>query len=268
MNTTEIFVEQVLIGGLVLLVVAIGYVDLDALPLPTEGALAGAFAVVGFVGAAYLAGIVTDRVFDSLLQDLERHARLRFVWRTIWEEKLPEPIGEDPFEEGRLRLALYGSEGASSQVFNYQRSRIRLARCLALLAPCLGFSVTLHALADVRGLQLAGQLLLPATFVALLAVKESEWWKKRAPPRTDKMDRLKVYFSLRPVSPLAKEWLLLAAVLLSLFVGAASIVLQNPGPAWAWLGGVACGALSGWAWWRMLETQARLLWDSKPSTTH
>lgn len=75
MKTTEIFVEQVLIG---LLVLATGF-----LPYCNTGKIKELFeskSIVegaGIVAIAYLLGIVFDRFADTLLSRLEQYHRLK-----------------------------------------------------------------------------------------------------------------------------------------------------------------------------------------------
>ena len=107
MKTTELFVEQVLIGLLVVLAVALltdpELVRPACLDLPLEGA-------AGLVGGAYLIGIIYDRCADTLLQDLEQHHRLWFAIDSLGERKDDETKlrEQDPFPEERYRTQLLG----------------------------------------------------------------------------------------------------------------------------------------------------------------
>ena len=83
MKTTELFVEQVVIG-----MAALATAGLLASPrmfdwLAEADTSDFAFAVV----AAYLVGMVYDRVADTLMERLEKHARLTFAWSM--QEKPP-----------------------------------------------------------------------------------------------------------------------------------------------------------------------------------
>jgi hypothetical protein len=96
MSTTQLFVEQLFIGFMVLLI--------GALPVLPEirpylghaqdlGDSLGIATAVG--GAAYLLGIVFDRLADSLLANLEQHHRLRYALfdrrAGLWSDPWPEP---------------------------------------------------------------------------------------------------------------------------------------------------------------------------------
>jgi hypothetical protein len=91
LKTTELFVEQVIIGGLVLLASA-SLVSPHLISEVLEINLGGALAIVGII---YLIGIVYDRFADTLLQDLEGHNR---IWFGL-NGKVNKPPSEDPFQK-------------------------------------------------------------------------------------------------------------------------------------------------------------------------
>src|SRR4051794_16888741 len=107
MQTTELFVEQVLIGLLVF-IAALAVASppkLDALRTVALGE--GAF----LLGGAYLIGILFDRYADTLLDGPLRYHRL-IVALAAWSKECKrqgmDPSGlpsSDPFPEHRLRLA-------------------------------------------------------------------------------------------------------------------------------------------------------------------
>ena len=74
MSTTELVVEQLIIGALVV-VAAVALVSPDLLSHAVDVELGE---VLGILAAVYLAGIVYDRIGDTLIQDMERHARIWF----------------------------------------------------------------------------------------------------------------------------------------------------------------------------------------------
>ncbi|MGI8733497.1 MAG: hypothetical protein ACR2LM_09375 [Pyrinomonadaceae bacterium] len=158
MKTTELFVEQVLIGFLVLLVAALVFwADLYAFLVRRSDKSLELLVTGGvLVGAAYLIGMVYDRVADTLLQDIESHGRLqfalaRFKFKTgkvrtneVKTEKIPadeEDVKDfdiwvaknrDPFEDGKYRMMVLGSAEATAQM-EYLRSRIRLTRAMTTI---------------------------------------------------------------------------------------------------------------------------------------
>src|SRR5205823_7763116 len=123
MKTTDLFVEQVLIGLLVLLAPGLAFLAgvrsfLAHNQELTKQLISGAL----LVAAAYLVGIVYDRVADTLLEDIEQHNRIRYVRR---HEDRP-----DDFPETKYRMVVYRTGGASTYAA-YLRSRMRLSRALA-----------------------------------------------------------------------------------------------------------------------------------------
>jgi hypothetical protein len=87
MKTTEVFVEQVIIGVLLLFTSAL-LISEDLFSSVVNLDLGGAIILLGGV---YLLGIVYDRFADTLLQDLEQHHRLRFAFKRI---ENPNPRGQ------------------------------------------------------------------------------------------------------------------------------------------------------------------------------
>ena len=146
MSTTEIFVEQLLIGMLALVagVTIVDYTLLDAYTSPTL-----ALGIV-VLGAAYVVGIVYDRIADTLVEDLEQHQRL-LTAMTAWERVASQsrydvattPPIRDLFPEDVLRVRLFRDSGLSPQG-NYFRSRIRLTRAVATLIPALSVGLVFY----------------------------------------------------------------------------------------------------------------------------
>jgi hypothetical protein len=133
METTEVFVDQVLIGFLV--------IAIFVLPFPAYYARLldlSAVDAVGLTWAAYLIGILFDRFANTLLDGIEHRHRLAFAW-----EKKPPEKGVDPFAEDRILIAL-GIDDVSADWIRYLRSRIRLSRSLAAFLPALTLSAVLH----------------------------------------------------------------------------------------------------------------------------
>lgn len=133
MKTTEVFVEQVLIGLLVIL-------NLGLILCPDIAAKAehpDITSSVAVIATAYLVGIVFDRFADTLLEDIERYSRLKLALKG---KKLL--LDNDPFPEDQYRMKVFQNREASSYT-NYLRSRIRLSRAMAILIPGLSVSFLL-----------------------------------------------------------------------------------------------------------------------------
>jgi hypothetical protein len=161
MNTTELYVEPILIGALALALLALpfapGIVDLStpgivdlSIKLPSDIAL-GAI----LVGIAYLLGILVDRLIDSCLGALERHHRVRFALSGLipddpdareaaWDKR-PNAEKDDLFPEDQYQWRIFAKAEKISDRVNYVRTRIRLLRALAFLLPGLVFAGALGA---------------------------------------------------------------------------------------------------------------------------
>src|SRR5882724_9835528 len=126
MKTTEIFVEHVLIGAIVLIVTALflgfGVADLAE----TKNAVAATVAVFG-LGAAYLSGIVYDRVDDTILEGIDGRSRLREASRIVKEraklryEDVAKLRHDDPLPEERLRLLIQSADKTVADYADFLR---------------------------------------------------------------------------------------------------------------------------------------------------
>lgn len=144
MKATELFVEQVLIGSMVLVALALmvlPQVDDLSSRLP-ELAGDGLFGAIGFIGLAYLIGIPSDRLIDTILAGPEKRMRLWFAF-----DRKPARSG-DPFPEGKWRRNILVNGGGSLSHLNYLRSRMRLSRAMAVMGPAItiaGMMAMTHA---------------------------------------------------------------------------------------------------------------------------
>jgi hypothetical protein len=286
MKTTELFVEQILIGALVL---AAGLLPWWPELRPVLTGLSGVLGLAGgavALGAAYLLGIVFDRLADTLLEELERHQRLRFAlaWPALREKEPPASASEwsDPFPEGALRLAALRDPGPVVEWLDYHRSRIRLSRALALFLPALTFAAVLAGARRPPGpdaLNPAWMLVVPVVYAVVvwlsdrrgqeLRTKKVQRPTWRLAPRTD---RREAYWYARDTGLIAEEAvgrvlrrravarILLAdpAVLgsLALLVGALALAAAA-GARWlvaVAAAGAGLSGLSAWAWWRIGAT--------------
>jgi len=134
MKTTEVFVDQVLIGFMVIAVFLLPFRELCAKFLALDSAK-----YVGVTGIAYLIGILFDRFANTLLDGIERRHRLDYAWDP------PTGAGAmpDPFPEERIIVGL-GIDALSSDWIHYLRSRIRLSRATAAFLPALTLSAALY----------------------------------------------------------------------------------------------------------------------------
>lgn len=133
MRTSELLVEPLLIGFAVLITAAfLGSPDLERWFLG-----ASLENVAGPAVAAYLAGVVFDRLADTILGPLEHHHRLQFALR------VRNFSGSDPFPEDTYHIRVMHNEVAWTHA-SYLRSRIRIIRALLVLTPALGVAVAVR----------------------------------------------------------------------------------------------------------------------------
>jgi hypothetical protein len=164
MRTTEVFIDQVLIGFVVLAIFILPFLDMS-LPFDVSAAQG-----VVLTGTAYLIGIPFDRFANTLLSGLEQRHRLRYAW----DKRVPAM--DDPFPEEQLITKVLTSEGAAADWLNYLRSRVRLSRALAAFLPALTAAIALNV-TDNRELSKWILLLVSAVYLAgygLFSLKQFE----------------------------------------------------------------------------------------------
>jgi hypothetical protein len=279
MKTTELFVEQVLIG-IVLVFTAVLLAEPVLLGRFYEADF-GEFALVA--AGAYLVGMIYDRVSDSLLQDVEQHHRLIYALGRY--HRTPERRDDDPFPEDALRARLWFSTEAASDYATYLRSRIRLTRALTTLMPAIGVGVVLLIACAGPTLRLGVALGVAMAYAVVFVSK----MRRRDPPtaeavdgkrdgnfelpRTKDMvdDRIRDWYERliggydlgrgRPTTSLLQVLLrrdlsASVALLLPLAAGVAcALTAVRPVPVLAAAAVTPFAtALCGWTWWRVTQT--------------
>jgi hypothetical protein len=147
-KTGELFIEQVLIGAVMLLAAGLPWTPEILRLVRGPDALLGLGGGAALVGAAYLLGILGDRLADTLTEEIERHQRVRFALTRVLAaagpaRRLPPLSGsgwDDPFPEDRLRMAVLREAPAVVQWMDYHRSRVRVTRALAVWLPAVTLS--------------------------------------------------------------------------------------------------------------------------------
>lgn len=274
MKMTEVFVEQVLIGLLVMLNLALMLPPEVTLQIKAlDKAILEAMFVAAAIATAYLVGIVFDRCADTLLEDIERHCRLR----TALQGKKP-PLECDPFPEAKYRMkVLLNPEAASYS--NYIRTRLRLTRAMAILIPGLSVSFLLSKtrgrIADPTWVAAAVSLgviyggALVAQLIRSKTIKASDgstvWYK---PPRTDDRDAVNEYLADKLFQKKTLLWEFAACepafwgFTAATFLG---LALASQADCRAFLAvpllTIALTLLTGWTWWRITKTFLDFLRD-------
>jgi len=149
MKTSELYIEQVLIGLLIIAIALLPWVH-ELRPKLDSITAAGAIAEGSvLLGLAFLLGIPFDRFADTLSERLEQRNRLQFALNLQIGKRLPvlkwnenNRLAKDIYPENRLRLDGLGRAEGVVNLLEYHRSRIRLARALAVYGPALTFSFT------------------------------------------------------------------------------------------------------------------------------
>ena len=263
MKTTEIFVEQVIIGFLVLVVIVLIGIDHPWKAWQDAGLDASATAALGvaLVGAAYLLGILYDRFADTLLEDFDRHNRLAVALD-----------GADPeFPESKMRLAALREGGGVVEHADYLRSRLRLARAMATLAPALTLAWITHQLARDSAMWKFTVVWLTSVYAA------AYFWKlaggpDRAPSPEDS-DQIETYRRRFHAKAKLRVWRMLVGdgafwAAVAIFVWAVQLGSQY-WPATA--AGALVTSVAGSVWWRISITHRKFIrrvWKSaRPPAT-
>jgi hypothetical protein len=137
MKTTAIFIEQAIIGFIVLAICLLPVHSAIALSNNEPSGSRDVFVAAVAIGVAYLLGIIFDRYADACAGGYERHLRARYaIELATW----PEGRAADPFPEDRYRIQQLHAGTGVTEWFNYLRSTIRLARGLMVFVPGLTLS--------------------------------------------------------------------------------------------------------------------------------
>jgi quercetin dioxygenase-like cupin family protein len=279
LKTSELFAEQVLIGLVVLSVVGLVFYDHVQPFFESDSKVLQQVVAAGFIiGAAYLIGMVYDRVADTLLQDLESHGRIKFALRDfkIKGSKVDRYLvpSTDPFEEGKHRILVLGN-GQATDHMEYLRSRIRLTRALATLIPAImvSFLLALEPGKASRGWK-AIAVTIPVVYAATFLTKVMKRWKLfERPPKTYELADLRTYMhnarmlQKSPLRPKHILWLLVKDEvwigLLLLAIAASILILTTRSYARfsILLLGIAFTLIVGWSWWRISGTFYSFLRD-------
>jgi hypothetical protein len=277
LKTTELFAEQVLIGFLVLGIGGLVFKDqviyfLECLAAKDKGVLGEILAGGVLLGAAYLIGIVYDRIADTLLQNLEAHYRIHFALEKLdtchKRAKFAVPVSpNDPFPEDRYRIHILKSKEATDYM-EYLRSRIRLTRALATLIPGMSVALLLALSSEKSRWWYVTAISIPTAYALVLLSRMVEFkgMKRYRPPRTNHFESLEGYMARGKLritdaeeakSILWYVWpdelwlallLLITIAAIQIFVGGSvqQLLLLTTGILVTWV--------VGWSWWRILRT--------------
>jgi hypothetical protein len=147
MKTTELYLEQVLIGFLIIAIAAMPWAQELWAHLQTAGTPVGiAGGSAAALSFAFWLGIPFDRLADSLSDRLDTRNRLAFALKP---RKMAKPLDRngdpisDPYPEDLFLILCRRDQPTVIRTWDYLRSRIRLSRALAVYAPALTLIATL-----------------------------------------------------------------------------------------------------------------------------
>lgn len=284
MKTSQLYIEQVLIGGLIILIAALPWLpevmQVDLKDVNTVAGLAGGSLVAA---TAFWLGIPFDRFSDTLLDRLNRHNRLNFVLGhardtvSVSGERL---ISRKPFfAEDKARIAALREGGAVVEWVNYHASRIRLTRAVAAFGPALTLTLTIGLTRWLDVSPMPDRSLL-WTGGALLGLAYGIWAlsspaKKEDFPREDEPEffhyakRVK-WVSDQGIAETRRSDLRLWRLEDRLLLGPGLLVAASLGLAiWSCSAQVLAAAvastiltiLSAWSWWRIMYVYRTYLRD-------
>lgn len=244
MQVAELVVEQVLTGLMVLVAVMLPFTGLDSLEAERLGLL---------LGASYLLGVPLEAFADHVTGSLEHRLRLAFAGERL--ERVDPPRG--PFPEDHWRALVLGRGGEGAQWLGYLRTRLRIARSLAVYAPVGVVSALLVTRDAALGHAAWAWLLLGVAYLIAFGCASVQ---RQALPRTEELKRGENF-------PLGADCVLWWG-LTSWGVPAGFVILtcQKGSDISAWgeavvalVAGVAMQVLSGWSWIKIQKTWQRSL---------
>ena len=285
MKTSQLYIEQVLIGALILLIAALPWLpevmQVDLKDVNTVAGLAGGSLVAG---AAFWLGIPFDRFSDTLLDRLNRHNRLSFVLghaRNTVAVSGKRLIPAKPFfAEDKARIAALREGGAVVEWVNYHASRIRLTRAVAAFGPALTLTLTigLTRWLDVspmpdRCLLWTGGALLGVAYgiwALFSPANKEDFPREDAPDLFDYAERVKWVSVDHGIAETKRSDLFLWSLEDKLLLGPGLLIVASLGLAiWSCSAQVLAAAvvstivtiLSAWSWWRIMYVYRTYLRD-------
>ncbi len=285
MKTTQLYIEQVIIGFLIIVIVLFPWLP-EAITKfePIKSSFSG-FAAVGSaaLGIAFFLGIPFDRLADTLTERLDHAQRLAVAF--VRAPKIA--TGTDPYPEDELLLKCLTKQNGITARMDYLRSRIRLSRALAVYGPALTATSTFGA-ARYHQIVPADYLKWLILLFLAIAAAYTVWTLAiirfaKELPRTDDVAFVAAAKN-RDLVPLCRWtvtargkisdfsiWrseakfyapaaLLIIGVLLSTSCDA--VADRGHGLFLVALGGIVLTTISAWSWWRTSNTYRKFLLDA------
>lgn len=267
MKTTDVYIEQVLMGLLVLLTAGLFFLDHWPEFSASSKDIGVAFLALG---GSYLLGILYDRFADTLLQNLEQHNRLAIAIKRMDANEVADSkgsAGEDPFPEERLRIAILEKAPGLARYSDYLRTRIRLTRAIATILPALSVGLGVFLIGRRHGttrLSVWSGIAVASVYCSVFTLNLLRLPEKL--PKTSDRTKLENY----KIKKAEKWWHFYTAVKEPGLIGALLLFgfleyivfrfhdlhLMTLAPA-----GLLATLFAGWVWYRVNQTQLTLLRD-------
>jgi hypothetical protein len=245
MEMTAVYVEQVIIGLFVIVTVSVLLCG-TPLVVPDNNA-----ALAALIAAAYVVGILYDRISDTMLTSVAAFGKIAYGVRGK-KPRFPaekQYILDDPIPEYDQRLITT----PPSQL--YVLSRLRLLRALTSLIPAMTAAL---CIAGTRNPRFLGYVIAGYALYAALAY----YWRV---PQTNHISEVNVF--LRRYMRLNRRgemnvslWRLLSYPPVFCVIAAGAIAaIRFPDKGVFIIGGLLLTFLTGWAWLRVADTHMRLV---------
>ncbi len=127
MNTAQVSIELILAGILALCAFVLPFWKGQSI----NPELLQSEALIGFLGLAYLLGVVFDKLADTMLTPAEHYLRIKQGAKFLDDHKNFK--GKDPFPQNDLEFSLKKAKDGRLDWMNSLKSRIRTSRELAVL---------------------------------------------------------------------------------------------------------------------------------------
>jgi hypothetical protein len=200
LKSTEIVIEQLIIGLFFFLIIGIFIFGEEILPTKWPEPIADKLTVGALIFiAAYASGVVIDRWSDTILDRLFSINRIKTISNRLTYSEL-EKYSEDlldPYPEACLRMEIYDKGGGIAEQHAYLRTRMRITRAITCLLPAFFLSIqTVYSGVCQQQRHIIGLLILLIYAIliitAIFAHKISD-----PPPKSYKIEKFKGYIEDR-----------------------------------------------------------------------
>lgn len=139
MNTAQVSIELILAGILALCAFVLPFWKGSSI----NPELLQSEALIGFLGLAYLLGVVFDKLADTMLTPAEHFLRIKQGAKFLDDHKNFK--GKDPFPQNDLEFSLRKAKDGRLEWMDSLKSRIRTSRELAVLGLPAVMGLTIYA---------------------------------------------------------------------------------------------------------------------------